>query len=197
MRIAAPSNMAPTTNPLFTFDEPLDRIDTSRIHLLLGPDSAAVERPFKLVDFPHKLTQLMLMGEWRPNQQYQLRVDSAAFYSLSGRVNQSTKLHINIADPETFGSIFFVLQGPGSDSALVQIFTDEKKYTGRSRLIGVWLTSIMSIREVITPEPLSTSTETGNGTPAITKKAYNPNLFTTIPDSFSYGPAGISIRTGT
>lgn len=127
MRIAAPSNMAPTTNPLFTFDEPLDRIDTSRIHLLLGPDSAAVERPFKLVDFPHKLTQLMLMGEWRPNQQYQLRVDSAAFYSLSGRVNQSTKLHINIADPETFGSIFFVLQGPGSDSALVQIFTDEKK----------------------------------------------------------------------
>lgn len=127
VRVAAPSNMSPTTNPLFTFDEPLSRIDTSRIHLLLGPDSAAVERPFKLVSFPRKLTQLMLMGEWRPNQQYQLRVDSAAFFSLTGRVNQRIKTRVTIADPETFGSIFFVLQGPGADSALVQIFTDEKK----------------------------------------------------------------------
>lgn len=133
VRFMASSRMAPTSNPMITLDEPLLSLDTTKIHLLLGPDSVAEERRFKLIDFPHKLTQLMLMGEWRPGQQYQLRIDSAAMVSLSGRVNRPVRSRFTVADTETFGSIFFNLHGPGTDSALVQIFTDEKKIYRQAR----------------------------------------------------------------
>ncbi len=126
------NGLSPMQNPVFTFVEPLMRLDTAAIHLRLKEDTVLHPVPFVLKSPPGPLMQFEIIGEWRYGQQNEKEADSAAFTGLSGQVNRSLKTNMTIGKEEDFGSLFLTL--PGADStATVQLLTSDTKVARQIR----------------------------------------------------------------
>lgn len=128
LRITVPTNrsMAPNQNVLVQLGEPIARLDTAGVHLLLRVDSVETEAPYELVSNASKLTEFTMLGEWRFGQSYKLRIDSAAVTGLSGNINKKLEVDFGIAKEEDFGSLFLTL--PGADTtAVVQLLSSDTK----------------------------------------------------------------------
>lgn len=118
--------MAPDKNMEITFQEPITAIDTSKIHLLLKKDTLQVESPYLIVRDSLNLTRYTLMGEWRPGQSYEVKIDSAAFTGLSGKVNRQSTESIRIPKMEEYGALFLIL--PNADSlSVIHLMSGDNK----------------------------------------------------------------------
>lgn len=114
------STFSPLDNIHIMLPEPAQRLDTSAIHLYLKVDSTYKEVPFRLKRDSLSLLNYTLYGEWRPQQEYVLNVDSACITGLSEKVNRSFDAKFSIAKLETYGSLFLLL--PDADSTgIVQL----------------------------------------------------------------------------
>ena len=118
--------LAPDRNVLISLQEPLVKADTAMIHLLLLKDSLKIESPYMLIRDSLNLTEYTLMGEWRPGQQYELQIDSAAFVGLSGKVNMSTKENIRIPKMEEYGALFLILPDAAPNAVIHFLSSDSK-----------------------------------------------------------------------
>ena len=121
------SKISPIQNQPLEFDEPLARLDTSAIHLLRNTsDSTSVEAPFRLLSDPNDIRKFKIMGEWRPGQNYEVHIDSAAIVGISGRHTNKLKFRFSIGTSEDYGSVFFLLPD-APKTAVVQLLRDDKK----------------------------------------------------------------------
>ncbi|MBR4297723.1 MAG: Ig-like domain-containing protein [Bacteroidaceae bacterium] len=121
------SMISPIQNQPIEFEEPLARLDTSAIHLLRNTsDSTFVEAPFRLIADPYDLRKFKIWGEWRPGQNYEVHIDSAAIVGISGRHTNKLKFRFTIGTSEDYGSVFFLLPD-APKTAVVQLLKDDKK----------------------------------------------------------------------
>ena len=78
---------------------------------------------------------LLMRGEWRPNQEYSLEIDSAAIGDLYGATCKAVKQGFKVKSYDAYGTLFVTLNGMkgqhvvaqllnGSDDVLKQAFTD-------------------------------------------------------------------------
>lgn len=126
------SGISPIQNPVFTFEEPITRLDTAAIHLFLKQDTLWLPAPCEVVVPPPPVMSFTVRGEWRYGQQYELRIDSAAITGLYGLVNKPIKNDVSIGKEDDFGSLFLNL--PGADtSAVVQLLTSDTKVERQER----------------------------------------------------------------
>lgn len=131
---AVASSMAPDQNIAFSLSQPAATVDTAALHLLLGPDSAQVEAPFRLERRKGSLLDYVLYGEWRPGQHYRLRMDSAAIRSIYGLENRRAEYTFSISGQESFSALFVHL--PGADTAtVVQLLSADNKVDKQLRLV--------------------------------------------------------------
>ena len=118
------SPFTPIDNVNFSLEEPVLSVDSQKFHLFQKVDSTETAVPFRIERTG--LLKFRLIGEWRPGQKYRLAVDSAAVVGMSGLVNKSTTLDINIATAEEVGSLFITI--PDADStAIVQLLSSDTK----------------------------------------------------------------------
>ena len=95
------SMISPVQNQPLEFDEPLLRLDTAAIHLhRKTSDSTSVEVPFRLLSDPYDIRKFKIMGEWRPGQDYEVHIDSAAVTGISGRHTDNLKFRFSIGTSE-------------------------------------------------------------------------------------------------
>lgn len=121
------SRISPVQNQPIEFDEPVLSIDTSAIHLLLATsDTTTKEVPFRLLAEPYDIRKFKIMGEWRPGQNYEVHIDSAAIVGVSGRHTNKLKFRFSIGTTEDYGSVFFLLPD-APKTAVVQLLRDDKK----------------------------------------------------------------------
>ena len=121
------SRISPVQNQPIEFEEPLLSIDTSAIHLLRKTsDTTSVEVPFRLLADNYDIRKFKIMGEWRPGQEYEVHIDSAAIVGLSGRHTNKLKFRFSIGTAEDYGSVFFLLPD-APKTAVVQLLKDDKK----------------------------------------------------------------------
>ena len=120
LRADVSSSLVPNRNILIQFDQPLQRFDTKKLHLRLKKDSTYHDAPYALDTVPNNILAYRLRAEWRPGQEYQLVIDSAAMTSLYGRVNLATDNKFSIAKLEDFGTVFLSLSN-AHESTLVQL----------------------------------------------------------------------------
>ena len=121
------SRISPVQNQPIEFEEPLLSIDTSAIHLLRKTsDTTSVEVPFRLLADNYDIRKFKIMGEWRPGQEYEVHIDSAAVVGLSGRHTNKLKFRFSIGTAEDYGSVFFLLPD-APKTAVVQLLKDDKK----------------------------------------------------------------------
>lgn len=121
------SRISPVQNQPIEFEEPLLSIDTTAIHLLRKTsDTTSVEVPFRLLADDYDIRKFKIMGEWRPGQEYEVHIDSAAVVGLSGRHTNKLKFRFSIGTAEDYGSVFFLLPD-APKTAVVQLLKDDKK----------------------------------------------------------------------
>lgn len=126
LRADVSSSLVPNRNILIQFDQPLQRFDTKKLHLRLKKDSTYHDAPYALDTVPNNILAYRLRAEWRPGQEYQLVIDSAAMTSLYGRVNLATDNKFSIAKLEDFGTVFLSLSN-AHESTLVQLLGSDGK----------------------------------------------------------------------
>ncbi|MBQ8099106.1 MAG: Ig-like domain-containing protein [Bacteroidaceae bacterium] len=114
-------SLAPNENIQFETKEPIEIADTSLIHLLLKQDSLFLPAPYVLERDPGSLFKYTLYAEWRPQQEYQLQIDSAAFIGIYGHASKANRARITIPNLDTYGSLFFNLPGIADTTAVVQL----------------------------------------------------------------------------
>ena len=128
------SMISPVQNQSLEFDEPLLRLDTAAIHLLrMTSDTTSIEVPFRLLSDPYDIRKFKIMGEWRPGQDYEVHIDSAAVTGISGRHTDNLKFRFSIGTSENYGSVFFLLPD-APKTAVVQLLKDDKKAVAQVKL---------------------------------------------------------------
>ena len=90
-----------------TFNEPLDSYRDSALHLVRKVDTLWVDEPFVFRRQKAKLMTYELLAEWRPEEDYKLVLDSAAFKGMYGLTSKKSEQNIKFNPLEKYSS--FVL----------------------------------------------------------------------------------------
>ena len=117
-QISGGGTITPEQNIFFTMPTPLQKCDTSAIHLYSKIDTLWYKSRFEWLPVPGNIKKFELMAEWRPDIEYSLEVDSAAFVDIYGLVSKSIKQGIKVSSNDEFGSLIVNVSGQ-RDSATV------------------------------------------------------------------------------
>ena len=117
-QISGGGTITPEQNIFFTMPTPLQKCDTSAIHLYSKIDTLWYKSRFEWLPVPGNIKKFELRAEWRPDIEYSLEVDSAAFVDIYGLVSKSIKQGIKVSSNDEFGSLIVNVSGQ-RDSATV------------------------------------------------------------------------------
>ena len=84
---------------------PLQHVDTAAVHLYSMIDSAWYEAPFTFKPIPHRLRFYEIQAEWRPDTEYSLEIDSAAFEDIYGHVSDPYKQGIKVKSLDEYSTL--------------------------------------------------------------------------------------------
>lgn len=107
----APSELAPDQNISVTFTTPLALADTSKIRLYSKIDTLWYEAPYEFRPMKNAHRTYELLGEWRPEVEYSLEVDSAAFTDIYGLTSNKLKQGFKVKSLDSFSSLIFTFEG--------------------------------------------------------------------------------------
>lgn len=119
IRFSGSSAMDVNANVYFSFDEPLENIEISGIHLSKKVDTLWV--PIECILNPDRdIKKFNLYAEWRPGETYLLESDSATFKGLYGGVSKKFSQEIKFRSFEEYAVLYLDIAGTG-DNAYVQL----------------------------------------------------------------------------
>lgn len=112
----------------FDFEEPLAVCDTQAIHLRHKVDTLWEEMPYIFEPVEGQLRKYRLLAEWRPEQEYELTVDSAAFVGLYGLHSNKVKQTLKMRSLDDYGTLTFDIRGTHlSPGAYVELLNAQDK----------------------------------------------------------------------
>ena len=115
------SEMSPDQNPSIEFDVPLARVDSSAIHLYSKIDSLWYRSTFVLHKRVGRERVYEIMGEWRPNVEYSLEIDSAAFVDIYGHAAPKFKQGFKVKSDDSFSTVIVNISGMEGKNVVVQL----------------------------------------------------------------------------
>lgn len=121
------TSLAPDQNLYLTFGEPFGSLPRSALHLRLKVDTLYQEAPYELDTVPGNLLARRIRAEWRPGQQYELLLDSAAVRSIYGKPNNKLQQRFTITKDEEFGTLFLSLTNANDSCTIVQLLDGNGK----------------------------------------------------------------------
>lgn len=117
--VKAPSELDPDKNIPFTFNTPLASVDTAAIHLYSKHDTLWYNAP---LEFNHvRGREYELRGEWRPDIEYSLEIDSAAFVDIYGKVSPSFKQGFKVKSFDEYGTLLLNIPTMTDTTIVVQL----------------------------------------------------------------------------
>lgn len=118
-QLSGSGTITPEQNIFFTMPTPLEKCDTSAIHLYSKIDTLWYKSRFEWLPVPGNIKKYELRAEWRPDIEYSLEVDSAAFIDIYGLVSKSIKQGIKVSSNEEFGSLIVNVSGQRDSSTVI------------------------------------------------------------------------------
>lgn len=119
VQIASASQMDPDKNITFTFNTPLVKADTAGIHLYAKHDTLWYRAPFEFNQLEKRKYELR--GEWRPDIEYSLEIDSAAFEDIYGKVSDPIKQGFKVNSLDSYGTLLVNITSLNDQPLLVQL----------------------------------------------------------------------------
>ena len=95
---------------VFDFEEPLDSFFVEKIHLFHKVDTIAEAVEFTCLQKDSIGRILGLRHAWKPEENYELNIDSAAFVSIYGRVSNQLTTAFEIKSLEDYSTLKIMLQ---------------------------------------------------------------------------------------
>ena len=120
MKVDAPSELDLGANITLEFPEPIESLDTAAIHVSVKVDSLWEEIPFLLrgdTVIPRRYT---ILSAWKPEKEYQLKIDSMAVKSIYGLHTDKVENTLKVKKVEEYGTLFLNITGAGKH-AIVQL----------------------------------------------------------------------------
>jgi hypothetical protein len=116
------TQITPLQNVRINVPVPLERCDTSAVHLYAKIDTIWYNAPHVVRQLSTR--QYEVMADWKPNTEYSLEIDSAAFKSIYGLENNALKQGVKVGNPDDFSTLVVEISGApvtASDTAAVVI----------------------------------------------------------------------------
>lgn len=164
MNVDAPSSFDVNRNITLSFEEPIERIDTSAIHMSVKVDTLWQETPFLFVADTLLPRKYEILAEWEPEKEYRLTIDSAAIVGLYGLHTKKVEQTVKVKKLDEYGTLLLNLQGAPSTS-MVELLDNGGKVLRQQRLLPrIRLISIIWLRiPSITSACSMTAMEMENG----------------------------------
>ena len=116
-----PSAMDPNRIVHIEFPTPLARLDTAAIHLYSQIDSLWYKTPFEFSRKDSMLRVFEIRADWKPEREYSLEIDSAAFVDIYGLVSNEFKQGIKVKSLDEYGTLTMQLSGIQDTGIVVQL----------------------------------------------------------------------------
>lgn len=120
MNVDAPSSMDINKNICISFEEPVQSIDTSMIHIDLKVDTLWQAERFLFVADSLLPRKYYILSDWKPGNEYRLTIDSTAIKSIYGLHTNKVENTVKIKNLEEYGTLYLNISGAGNN-AVVQL----------------------------------------------------------------------------
>ncbi len=125
VNMKVPSQLDPDQNITIVFPSPLSKSDTSAIHLYSKHDTLWYKSPFVLDSIGNR--SYLLKGEWRPEIEYSLEIDSAAFVDIYGLASKAYKQGFKVRSMDEYSTLLVNLTNLNDTSVVVQLLDKSDK----------------------------------------------------------------------
>jgi len=115
------ASMDPDFRVNFVMPSPLAKCDTSAIHLYTKIDSLWYRTPFEFYRQESSLRTYDFVAEWRPDTEYSLEIDSAAFVDIYGVASAAYKQGIKVKAIDEYATLLFQLSGVSDTTVIVEL----------------------------------------------------------------------------
>ncbi len=127
VNVNVPASLNPTSKIYFTIPTPLQKADTSAIHLYSKIDSLWYRAPYEFRQLDGVKRRFELLAEWHPETEYSLEIDSAAFVDIYGLASEAMKKGLKAKPLDEYGSLVFRLSGVRDTGIVVQLLGKDDK----------------------------------------------------------------------
>lgn len=111
---------------VFSFEEPLDSFFVEKIHLFHKVDTITEPVEFMCL-YKDSIGRILgLSHAWKPEESYELNIDSAAFVSIYGRVSNQLKSSFKIKSLEDYSTLKVALQNY-DPNAYIQVIDSKEQ----------------------------------------------------------------------
>ena len=124
VRYASTQQMKPNGAVSITFPTPIERFDSTAVHLYEEMDTLHREET-KFVMTPIVNRRCELFTDWKIGASYTLEVDSLAFTDIYGTASKQYKQTIQVGKLEDYGSLFVSVGTPVSAPVIVQLLNGQ------------------------------------------------------------------------
>ncbi len=135
VRFSGSASMGVNANCVFTFEEPLLSVDTSKISVSLQVDTLWVPVEMAFRQDSVNIRKYNLFAEWRPEHTYMVTADSAAFKGVYGGVSRKFTREIAFKSLDEYAALYVNVAGvkdngilqllDGSENVVMQQRTDD------------------------------------------------------------------------
>lgn len=123
----APSELDPDKNITIILPVPIEKPDTSMIHLYSKRDTLWYQAPFLFREKENQPRTYELLGEWRPEVEYSLEIDSAAFRDIYGNVSKAFKQGFKVKSNDSYSSLLMNVTGYKGKRIVAQLLSSSDK----------------------------------------------------------------------
>lgn len=123
VQLSVNSQLDPDQNVNFEFKTPLSKIDTTGIHLYAKHDTLWYRAPFEFEHLENRT--YVLRGEWRPDIEYSLEVDSAAFQDIYGKSSKPIKQGFKVGALDTYSTLLVNITSLVDQPLIVQLLNGQ------------------------------------------------------------------------
>ena len=134
VQLSASSQFDPDQNVIFSFPTPLAKVDTAAIHLYAKHDTLWYRAPMEFLPLENRKYELR--GEWRPDIEYSLEVDSAAFEDIYGLASKPIKQGFKVNSLDTYGTLLVNITSLHDLPLIVQLLDAQDKMVKETKTVN-------------------------------------------------------------
>lgn len=134
VQLSVSSQFDPDQNVIFSFPTPLAKVDTAAIHLYAKHDTLWYRAPMEFLPLENRKYELR--GEWRPDIEYSLEVDSAAFEDIYGLASKPIKQGFKVNSLDTYGTLLVNITSLHDLPLIVQLLDAQDKVVKETKTVN-------------------------------------------------------------
>ena len=134
VQLSVSSQFDPDQNVILSFPTPLAKVDTAAIHLYAKHDTLWYRAPMEFLPLENRKYELR--GEWRPDIEYSLEVDSAAFEDIYGLASKPIKQGFKVNSLDTYGTLLVNITSLHDLPLIVQLLDAQDKMVKETKTVN-------------------------------------------------------------